>query len=1110
MVMTPNAAWAQATAQINGTVSDSSGAVLPGVTVVAIQTDTGFRREAVTDERGSYALLNLPLGPYRLEATLSGFRVYAQTGIVLQVNSNPVIPVTLQLGSVQETVSVEAAAPLVETRNPAINGVVDNEQVEALPLEGRNPVMLVMMVGAAADVGTPTSRSMTTSRGIAITGGQPFAVSYLLDGAMHNNVLDGLNLPLPFPDALQEFSVETSSQNAQNGRQGSGTVNVVTKAGTNLLHGDLFEFHRHHRFNSTAPFAGVDRATGKRRSDGRVRNQFGGTLGGPIATDRVFFFGAYQGTRESITPADIITFIPTAAMLSGDFTQVASAACRAQGSLALRAPFVDNRVNPSLLSPAAANIARRLPTTTDPCGRITYSRKLEPREGQTIGRVDWQIASNQTLFARYMRTTTSWDPALTNSPDNILVAGTSGGGGRDSSSQSLAIGHTQVLTSTTVNNIRFTANRTDVHRTHADMFGPQDVGVNIFTHVPNYMIVSITGAFGINFGTETDSWYRPNTYAISDDLTMVRGNHQFGFGVAMGLNDWKTNSNVRSPGAFSFNGSVTGLPLADFLVGRVFEFRQSTPFQLDIKQKYFGLYGQDTWRLSPNITMNFGGRWEPWFPQQHQRGQIYNFSEERFRANQRSTVFPQAPPGFTYPGDPGFPSKAGMYAEWTNVQPRVGIAWDPSGDGRTSVRAGYGMNSNFIAGEFYFDAAQAPPFGLEQRLTGTVLLDDPWRSSGRVNPYPIAVGPDLQFPPYALLIQVPTDLDTTRVHSWNVGVQHQIGESIGVSASYLGNYLMNVWGDVTGNPGTIPATSPTGPCTLRNPNAPGGVQTYPNCSAAPIDVRREITQANPDVGRYIGYLDWVTDQGWQRYHGLLLSLQRRSASGISASANYTLGSCRGLVNQGGTPLNVGTGYTRSVSLINQPANMQELFDADEGPCSNSPRHIFNVTASVETPQFANTMARLLGSGWRLSGIFRAQSGDWLSVSTGILSFNGVQATTARVNQVSDDAYGNGTRDNWLNPAAFSQPTPGTYGNSGRNAYVGMGRKQVDLSLVRAFRFAATHRIEARLEAFNALNWFRPLPGSNQSPVTNFSDPNFGRYLAADDPRIMQFALKYSF
>ena len=234
LVLAPGTVRAQATAQINGIVADSSGGVLPGVTVIAIQTDTGFRREVVSDEAGAYALLNLPIGPYRLEATLAGFRTYVQTGVVLQVNANPVIPVTMQLGSLEETVSVEASAPLVETRNPAIGAVIENEAVEALPLEGRNPVMLVMMAGAAADTGAPTSRSMTTSRGIAITGGQPFGVAYLLDGASHNNVLDGLNLPLPFPDALQEFRVETSSQNAANGRQGSGTVSLVTKAGTNL------------------------------------------------------------------------------------------------------------------------------------------------------------------------------------------------------------------------------------------------------------------------------------------------------------------------------------------------------------------------------------------------------------------------------------------------------------------------------------------------------------------------------------------------------------------------------------------------------------------------------------------------------------------------------------------------------------------------------------------------------------------------------------------------------------------------------------------------------------------------------------------------------------
>jgi len=1100
--------WAQATAQINGTVADSSGGVLPGVTVIAIQTDTGFRREVVSDETGAYALLNLPIGPYRLEATLTGFRTYVQTGVVLQVNANPVIPVTMQLGSLEETVSVEASAPLVETRNPSIGAVIENEAVEALPLEGRNPVMLVMMAGAAADTGAPSSRSMTMSRGISITGGQPFGVAYLLDGASHNNVLDGLNLPLPFPDALQEFRVETSSQNAQNGRQGSGTVSLVTKAGTNLYHGDLFEFHRHHRFNSTSPFAAVNPATGERRSDGLVRNQFGGTIGGPIAQDRLFFFVAYQGTRATQTPADIVTFIPTAAMLAGDFSTVASSQCRAQGNLTLPAAlgFVSNRISPAQLSPAALKIAQRLPTTTDPCGQIAYSRKTLPREGQPIARVDWQISQNHSLFGRYMRTTTFWDPALVNS-DTILSAAGAGAGGRDSSSQSLAVGDTMVLSNTVVNNIRFAANRTNVHRTHADMFGPQDVGVNIYTPIPNYMLLSVTGAFSINTGTETDSFYRPNTYAISDDLTMVRGNHQWGFGVSAGLSDWKTRSNVRSPGVFSFNGFATGLPLADFLLGNVFEYRQSTPFTLDIKQKYFGLYGQDTWRVSPNVTMNYGVRWEPWFPQQHQQSQIYNFDINRFRAGTRSTVFPQAPAGLSYPGDEGFPTKAGMYTEWLNIQPRVGVSWDPTGTGRTSVRAGYGMNSNFIAGEFYFDAAQAPPFGLEQRLINLPArgLDDPWLAAGRVNPYPITPGRIPEFPPYALMLAVPYDLETTRVHSWNLGVQQQLGENMGVSASYLGNVLTNVWGDVTGNPGVLPAglASPTSPCTLRNPAAPGGTQTYPNCSAAPIDVRRELTQANPAVGQYIGYLDWVTDYGWQRYHGMLLSLQRRSTNGVTTNLNYTLSSCRGLISQGGGPLNVGTGYMLPVSLINPPANPDELFDADEGPCANSPRHIFNVNASVETPQFANTAARMLASGWRLSGIFRAQSGDQLTINTGAdRALTGMQ--NQRVSQVLDDPYGDRSLNNWFNPAAFAQPAVGTHGNSGRNAYEGPGKRVVDLSLVRAFQISA-HRLEARVEAFNAFNWFRW-----GNPVNNFSSATFGRILTADDPRIMQFAVKYSF
>src|SRR5687767_11682275 len=364
---------AGSTAQVTGTVRDQSGGVLPGVDVTVIQTDTGFTRSAVTDENGNYTLTNLPIGPYRLQASLSGFRAYQQTGIVLQVGSNPVIPIAMALGDLTETVSVEAAAPLVETRSTSIGQVIENERIEELPLNGRNSADLIEIAGAVVPQGTSSSRSSQGASGgvgYSVAGGQAFGVAYLLDGAIHNNPYDNFNLPLPFPDALQEFRVETGSQNAQNGFHSGASVNVVTKAGTNLFHGDLFEFACHHKFNATNHFNVIDRATGERRDDGLKRNQFGGTLGGPIAVDRMFFFGAYQGTRTDERPSDDVRFVPTPAMLAGDFTQIASAACRTAGNLNLPAPFAGNRIDPALLSPAAVRIARQLPTTTDPCGRV--------------------------------------------------------------------------------------------------------------------------------------------------------------------------------------------------------------------------------------------------------------------------------------------------------------------------------------------------------------------------------------------------------------------------------------------------------------------------------------------------------------------------------------------------------------------------------------------------------------------------------------------------------------------------------------------------------------------------------------------------------------------
>jgi hypothetical protein len=371
LVLSTAMAFAQATAELNGRVTDESGAVLPGVTVTATQTDTGLTRSVITDGNGTYVMPNLPTGPYRLEVALQGFRTYVQTGIVLQVGATPTINAVLSVGSLEETVSVEAAAPLVDVRSTGISEVVEQERILELPLQGRQVTDLIVLAGGAVQQ-APNNKSQPGSVLTGVAGSLPFGVAYLLDGASHNNPYDNLNMPLPFPDALQEFRVATSGLSADNGVHSGGSVNAVTKSGTNAFHGSVFEFLRDRRFNATAVFAPLG-PDGKRRDDGLKRNQLGGVLGGPIVTDRLFFFGAYQGTFVRTTPADALSKVPTAAMLAGDFTAFASPACNRGQQITLRAPFVNNRISPAQYSAAAMNIARQLPSTTDPCGDVRFS-----------------------------------------------------------------------------------------------------------------------------------------------------------------------------------------------------------------------------------------------------------------------------------------------------------------------------------------------------------------------------------------------------------------------------------------------------------------------------------------------------------------------------------------------------------------------------------------------------------------------------------------------------------------------------------------------------------------------------------------------------------------
>src|SRR5262245_54150252 len=371
------------TAQIIGSVTDPSGAVLPGVEITATQTETGVSRTTVSNETGAFILPNLPVGPYKLEASLPGFRSFVQTGIVLQVNSNPAIKITMQVGQVSETIEVQANAAMVETRSTGVGQVMENARILELPLVGRQVYDLVTLSGGAVQTGVAQTTNRAAYPGtptFSIAGSLNTGNTVTLDGGMHNDVASNTALPLPFPDALQEFKVETSSLPAQYGFHSGAALNAVTKTGTNNFHGALFEFVRNYKFNSRSFFA--------TKPDFLKRNQFGGTFGGPIKDNKLFFFGGYQGTITRQDPVGQRANVPTSAMLSGDFTAYASAACRTTGATTLPAPFQNNKIDAALLSKAAVNLAKRLPQPQDDCGLVEFGNPVRSNEHQLVSKID--------------------------------------------------------------------------------------------------------------------------------------------------------------------------------------------------------------------------------------------------------------------------------------------------------------------------------------------------------------------------------------------------------------------------------------------------------------------------------------------------------------------------------------------------------------------------------------------------------------------------------------------------------------------------------------------------------------------------------------------------
>ena len=1071
-------AWAQGS-QVSGTVQDPGGAAVAGAEIRIIQTDTSFSRAATSGADGAYILANLPVGPYRLQVSKPGFANYAQTGIVLQVDTNPVVNVKLKLGSVSETVEVAANASLVETQSGGVGQVIDHQRVVDLPLNGRQATDLIYLAGGAttAPAGDLNTNKNYPTQTISVGGGLPNAISYLMDGASNNDPFNNLNLPFPFPDALQEFKVETSAIPARYGQHAAAAVNVVTKTGTNQLHGDLFEFFRNSIFNARDFFAPT--------RDSLKRNQFGGTLGGAILKDKLFYFVGYQGTIVKSDPPTSVNSVFTAAMLKGDFSTLASAQCQGR-NLTLAGGFVGNVLPASLMNPQTINFLKHTPVSSDPCGKVQYGIVNDNREHQILGRVDYQMNAKHALFARYF--IANYNNPVTTDPNNVLTANKTGVADQ---SQSFVLGDNYSVTPSIVASTHLTVNRTRGYRVVPEYFSPTDLGVNITSLVPGFMGISVgsgTTGFSLGAGGTNPGYFNSIAYQGSEDIDVIRGNHQIAFGVNYLHARLNSLNNRPSNGQFSFGTTATGLAMGDFLTGVVSGgFVQGNHVFDNDRSNFIGIYAQDSWRLSRRLTVNYGVRWEPFIPEHNVNKFVDNFDLGRFISGTKSTVYANAPAGLYFAGDPGFPGNSNTSPKYTQFAPRVGVVFDPKGDGKMSIRASYGMFYDTPQLFFYTRFANNPPWGAQISLP-TANFSNPWAAYPGGNPFPglNTLSKSSAFPLSGTYVNMPVNANPPYVQQWNLSVQRQVGANLLLSATYFGNTTTHFWAARELNPG--------------RPVAGASLGTIPQ--------HRTFYLLNQSQGQYYSNMTQLDDGGKAGYNGLLISVQRRLSNNFSVLGNWTLSHC--------------IGDPETTELTGATYVDQNNRKADRSNCSSDRRNLVNISLVASSPKFSNRAVNMLASGWQLSAIVRYQSGNFTSIGTGSDSaFLGLAGGSQRPYQVLASPYstaGPGSQTfsiQYLNRNAFTTTGLGAGILSPMRPFniTNPGMVQVDMGLSRTCPIREHKSVQFRWEVFNVPNRLNPA-----APSTTLSSGTFGQITSdingsgsqAGDPRIMQLALKLVF
>jgi len=1048
-------AQAVAIAELDGRVSDPTGAAIAGARVKVIQIDKQQVRDTATDADGRYSLPHLPIGSYRLEVSASGFKAYVQSGIVLQVGQTVESNLALQLGSISESVEVTAAANMVETKDNSISQVIDQKRIVELPLNGRNPTQLITLTGAGttAPAGDLTgSKNIQGSNGsgtFSVAGGQANGINYLLDGGDNNDSFSNVNLPLPFPDALQEFSVQTNALPAQFGLHPGAVVNAVTKSGSNGFHGDLFEFLRNGDFNA--------RQAGTLSRDTLKRSQYGGVLGGRIIRDKLFFFGGYQGTRQRSTPPTQNSFIANQNVLStGNFTSYVTPAAQG-GCLSTATPqtlkdprggnFAGNIIPVSRFDPASVLLATKyLPATSDPCGKVQYGIPANNPDDQWIGRVDYVLSEKHSMYGRYYLY--DYTAQTTFDGSNLLTTTTAGNQDR---SQTATFGDTYSFSPTMLNSFHATFDRRRDNRGAApNMISPATLGIDIHQLLPNFLQVTVSnGYFSVGCGTCAQGYFNANTYQLSDDFTIIHGKHQIGFGVDGRRQQLNIANNQQSNGQFSFNGTVSGNALADFMLGIQNTYNQGNPNPNALRQTVFAAYVQDTYRMTSRLTLNLGVRWEPSLPPVDAFNRGGQFQMSGFLNNVHSTVYPNAPAGMFFVGDKAQnPYGAALTkSHWLSTSPRIGLVWDPNGDGKQTIRAAFGMMHDTAELFFPERLTTNPPYASSVTLNN-VSFSNPWAGQPGGNPFPGAA----IFPQNGTYVNIPPDLNPTYMMQWNLSYSRQLSGNWLVTANYLGNATRHIWGARDINPAQyIPGAS-----TTSNTNQ-----------------RRLLNLINPAQGKFYSSIVEADDGGVSSYNGLLFSVQHRFAQHFTLLSNYTWSHCISDLDFQGEL--AGTLYQDQNNRTGEKAS-----------CIYDHRSIFNTSLVAISGGLGGGFVKTLTSNWQLSPIITASSGAPITITDGTdISLTG--GGLDRPNLVlASAAPSQQSVKSWFNPAAFQAQPAGTFGNLGRGALIQPGAWNIDMSVSRIFKFTERWNLEARGDAFNILNHANWNGNSNSLNAANMA------------------------